>query len=432
MNLSEVLAVKSKHLFNHTPGFTVVPIRIWPALVSAVILVALCSKSVAQADEPNRVGLVVLHGDGRQITRCIEFSEAEISGYDVLVRSGLSVVSAFDAGMGAAMCAIDGEGCPADDCFCQCQGSECVYWAYYHLVNGQWQYSGLGASSCTVHSGDVEGWAWGQGSIGGGGAQPPVIPFDQICAPSSPPTDTPVPLTSTSVPSTATSPPPTDTPLPGPTATSPPPTPEAWFRLDDNPIPAGACTNVRWDTTHALEVYLDGERVDLSGSREVCPTAPQEYQLRVVGAAGERTETLVLGVIGVAPSPTPTSQPAALPSPSPLSTSEAAAVALPSPSPIPESAAAPAPLPSTMSEPVTAISASPLPSPTPQRIAAVVSLPSPTRAAQPTPALSPSSSTVESTTDGQRPSTLLLGYTAFNLIMIGLLGWLIFRLLRRR
>jgi hypothetical protein len=417
--------VKSKRSFNHTPGFIMTPIRIWPALVSAVILVALYSMSVAQADEPNRVGLVVLHGDGRQITRCVEFSEAEISGYDVLVRSGLSVVGAFDAGMGAAMCAIDGEGCPADDCFCQCQGSECVYWAYYHLVSGQWQYSGLGASSCTVHSGDVEGWAWGQGSIGSGGAQPPVIPFDQICAPPSPPTDTPVPPT-------ATSPPPTDTPLPGPMVTSPPPTPEAWFRLDDNPIPAGICTNVRWDTTYALEVYLDEERVDLSGSREVCPTAPQEYQLRIVGAAGERTETLVLGVAGVAPSPTSTPQLAALSYPSPSPTSHLAANASPSPSSTSESAAALAPLPSATSEPVTAISASPLPSPTPQRIAAVVSLPSPTRAAQPTPALSPSSSTVESTTDGQRPSTLLLGYTAFNLIMIGLLGWLIFRLLHRR
>ncbi|RLC66222.1 MAG: hypothetical protein DRI48_05180, partial [Chloroflexi bacterium] len=46
-----------------------------------------------QAQSPNRVGLVVRFGDGSLVTRCVEFSEPEISGYDVLTRSGLNVVA---------------------------------------------------------------------------------------------------------------------------------------------------------------------------------------------------------------------------------------------------------------------------------------------------------------------------------------------------
>jgi hypothetical protein len=405
--------------------------RINGVYLALTVLLALVIAGVglpgACAQQPNRVGLVVHFGDGSVITRCVEFGEPEINGYDVLVRSGLAVIAAYDSGQGAAVCKIEHEGCPAEDCLTCAYPN---YWSYWHLANGAWVYSQVGGSGYTVHNGDVEGWSWGNG------APPPVVPLDQICAPlptnTPPPTDTPYP-TDTPLPATDTPVPPTATSPPAmPTTTSPPPTPEAWFRLDGNPIPAGTCTNVRWDTTHAQEVYLDGQRVGLSGSREVCPTVSQEYRLRIIGTAGERTETLVLGVVGVAPSPTPTSRPAAFPSPSPLSTSEAAVVALPFPSTNPESAATLVPLPSTTSEPVTAISASPLPSPTPQRIAAVLPPPSPTRVAQPTPAPSLSSGTAGLTTDSQRPSTLLFGYIAFNFIMIGLLSWLVFRLLRRR
>ena len=64
-------------------------------------------------------------------------------------------------------------------------------------MNGTWQYSGFGASSHEVAHGAVEGWAWGQGDPSGG-AQPPVLTFEQLCAPSLtatlPPGMTPQPL----------------------------------------------------------------------------------------------------------------------------------------------------------------------------------------------------------------------------------------------
>jgi hypothetical protein len=122
---------------------------------------------------PSYVGLVVDMGDGALVTRCVAFGEAEISGLDVLERSGLEIVTNQ-----GAICAIGGTGCPASNCWCQCQGSPCIYWSYWHWLDGGWQYSQAGAAGYRVHDGDVEGWRWGEGAT-----PPPMIPFEQICFP---------------------------------------------------------------------------------------------------------------------------------------------------------------------------------------------------------------------------------------------------------
>jgi len=379
--------------------------------LSALILIGI-GQPDAHAQQPNRVGLVIRHGSGTIITRCVEFSGSEISGYDLLMRSGLDIVADFGSGMGAAICSIEGEGCPVNECL-TCATPD--YWSYWRLTDGAWSYYQAGASTSTVRDGDVEGWSWGSGD------SPPVLSFDQICAP--PPTNTPPPPT-------ATSPPPTDTPAPAPTATSPSPEPMVWFRLDENPVAADACTAIRWDTSNVQEVYLDGERVDRNGSRQVCPSASQEYRLRIVSAAGERTETLVLGVIGASPPPA-TSQPAALPSPSPSSLSQpaAAAASQPSPTPQPGIASTPSPSPSPTAPLSTTVSALPAPTSTPMRVALAV--PSPTPDSQPAGTSSRFSSSARPTPDDQRSSSTRLGYITFNFIMIGLLSWLLVRMLRR-
>ncbi|MEE8392433.1 MAG: hypothetical protein V3S14_16765, partial [Anaerolineae bacterium] len=264
------------------------------------------------AQQPNRAGLAVRFGDGSLTTRCVEFSESTISGYDLLTRSGLNIMAAFDSGQGVAVCSIEGTGCPVESCL-TCDVPN--YWSYWHLSDGAWAYSQAGASGYAIRNGDVDGWSWGTG------APPSVVPFEQICAPPPtdtppPPTDTPLPPTDTPLPSPSTPLPPTDTPL-SPAATLPPPTPEAWFRLDDNPITAGLCTNVRWDTSNAQAIYLNDESVGANGSREICPTASQEYTLRLVSAAGDQTYTLVLGVAGTAPTATLTPHPTIVSSTSP-------------------------------------------------------------------------------------------------------------------
>ena len=80
----------------------------------------------------NGAGVVVRHGDGRLVYAYVPFGEARISGLELLRRAGLDVVSG-NAGFGEGVCAINGEGCPADNCFCQSYGSPSVYWRYYTL-----------------------------------------------------------------------------------------------------------------------------------------------------------------------------------------------------------------------------------------------------------------------------------------------------------
>ncbi|MBN1580526.1 MAG: hypothetical protein JXA89_07465, partial [Anaerolineae bacterium] len=174
---------------------------------SLLVVLMLGIGADARAQSPsNQVGLVVQFGDGTTLTRCVTFDEPEINGYDVLMRSGLNVVANTSSGIGVAICKIQDQGCPAENCFCTCQGAACSYWSYWHLAGDSWSYAYRGADSYTVRHGDVEGWRWSSE------APPEVISFAQICAPA---TNTPLPLTGT--------PPPTSTPLPpAPTPTATP------------------------------------------------------------------------------------------------------------------------------------------------------------------------------------------------------------------
>lgn len=165
----------------------------------------------SHAQTLNQAGLVVEFGNGSLYTDCIAFEGESLSGYDLLVRSGLSLETAFDPSQGVAICKIESDGCPADDCFCQMP----EYWSYWNLVDSSWSYSGSGSNLNRVENGDVDGWSWGEGS------PPPVVTFDQLCAPPPPPTYTlPPPPTETNTPK----PQPSDTPEPEPTDTFIPPT----------------------------------------------------------------------------------------------------------------------------------------------------------------------------------------------------------------
>lgn len=210
------------------------PRRFIPAVIAFLLI--LWSSALAQQDT-NRAGLVIRYGDGRVETYCVAFAEPSITGAELLRRAGVEVIMEYNASMGEAICKIGGDGCdyPLEPCFCQCQGADCKYWAYYHLQEGTWVYSQVGAGNYQVTNGSVEGWAWGAGEPGQG-AVPPVIPFRQICA-----LDTPTPThTPTITPSST----PTPSPIPTPTPTPlPPPTPTATFtpepeRPSPSPTPA--------------------------------------------------------------------------------------------------------------------------------------------------------------------------------------------------
>jgi hypothetical protein len=214
--------------------------------LAAIILVlaALVVPSVG-TEGPYRAGLIIVHGDGRVITRCLTFPETTITGLELLQRSGLDLNLDLSSAMGAAVCRIDNEGCtfPSQSCFCRCQGMTCVYWSYWHLTpDGTWQYSNLGAGGWLLHDGDVDAWVWGavtNTTIN----QLPTVRFSDICTPPTP-TESPT-VTAAALPPTATPASPTGTPTPVPaTDTQLPPTvtaaPPADVPFTPTPVIGGA------------------------------------------------------------------------------------------------------------------------------------------------------------------------------------------------
>ncbi len=257
--------------------------------------------SSAQANGPNRAGLVVRFGDGSVWSGCIAFSEPQITGLELLRRSGLSLIIEEGGVYGGAVCKIRPDGCdfPYTSCFCQCEGADCVYWAYYHLQNGGWQYSNVGASGYWVRPGDVEGWAWGSGTFGQNGALPPAVTFEQICPPPATHTPTPPP-TPTWTPTPSATPTLTRTPTP----TSGPASIEFW--ADRTEIPAGACLQLGWRVRNVQAVYLNDQGVIGEEVRQVCPTSDTTYVLRVVTQEGEEYRRIEVRVLPATPSPTAT------------------------------------------------------------------------------------------------------------------------------
>jgi hypothetical protein len=303
------------------------PISTLISVITLAILAFGLLAPAAQAESAGRTALIVVHGDGHMISKCIAFDETEISSYDALQRSGLSVRFSGYGGLGAAVCAIDGEGCPREDqqCFCQCLGTPCLYWTFWLWRDGHWAFAQRGASNVPVHDGDLQAWFWSDGQ-----EPPPAVLFEQVCPP--PPTETPLP-TSTPVPTDT--PRPTETmapnatpvPMPVPTDTAvPPPLPT------DTVLPTESPSDTPVPTLEATATALP--------MRTAAPT---------VTPARTATRTPVTAIELASPTVQPTSPPTgaqaatatstASPMPKPIST----ATPLSSPTATPPTSGTPAP-----------------------------------------------------------------------------------------
>lgn len=118
----------------------------------------------ASAAPLSYAGVVVRHGDGRMAYGYVGFTESEISGIELLKRTGLDVVTVGFGGLGEGVCSIDEHGCPATDCrkrVCQGPSDQDPFWQYFRQSEpGNWQWVALGASSTKVRNGDIDGWSW--------------------------------------------------------------------------------------------------------------------------------------------------------------------------------------------------------------------------------------------------------------------------------
>lgn len=129
----------------------------------------------------NQAAVVVRFDDEHTEARCVEFVEEEITGYELLARSGFTLDSRAE-GMGALVCQIEETGCPIESCLCRCKGGpDCVYWSYWHLVDEDWKYGQVGATDYKIGHGQVDGWSWGPGSLTSA-IEPPTVKFNEVCS----------------------------------------------------------------------------------------------------------------------------------------------------------------------------------------------------------------------------------------------------------
>lgn len=298
------------------------------ASVLLLVLLGLVNPVAAQEGETNQAGLVVQFGDGQVYTACVDLGpDGQATGEEILRAARLATVVDYSSGLGGTVCKIGNQGCgfPAERCFCQCTmkpGEPCIYWAYFHLLDGQWRYSIQGANSYVVDPGDVEGWAWGPGATGGG-TQPPLTTFEQICSaapaatlpPTAPPlpttTRTPLPTptvatdqpTSTSTPTATPSPKPTTSapPTPSPSPETPVPSPQSSVVAPEtatpSPAPSATPTVPATQAPTSIAIVSAPENEQLAPTTEPPPLALSTPE--APGASEETTNYVFFGALVV-------------------------------------------------------------------------------------------------------------------------------------
>lgn len=143
---------------------------------------ASCPTPTSAGSGSNHAGLLVTYGDGTSQSVCVAFDDASISGYQLLVDSGLQIITQdFGGSLGQALCKItsgsESDGCdyPNQDCFCDSPPNS---WVFFVPDGGQtsWSVSQTGISSTNVASGGAQAQLWGSDT-----QSPPLCFYADIC-----------------------------------------------------------------------------------------------------------------------------------------------------------------------------------------------------------------------------------------------------------
>ena len=142
--------------------------------LGAAVLAALLYIRPAQATL-HHAALVIQHSGGGVLTRCVSFMEDQISGLQLIQRSGVQYQVRTFGTIGTAVCQLDNEPTPVPS---SCFGAG-PYWQYSHRTAAGWQPSGVAASAWVLRDGDMDGWRYAAGAA----QTPPPIGFASVCTP---------------------------------------------------------------------------------------------------------------------------------------------------------------------------------------------------------------------------------------------------------
>jgi hypothetical protein len=140
------------------------------------LLLALTLAGGALAEGPTKqVGLVIAFSDGSEHTEIVTVPVAA-TAFQALQAAAVNLVWA-DFGFGPAICKINADGCPADDCFCR----DDRFWAFYELSGTSWVTSQVGAGQVVPADRAVLGFAWsGFDASYNPTVKPPVYTFAEL------------------------------------------------------------------------------------------------------------------------------------------------------------------------------------------------------------------------------------------------------------
>jgi hypothetical protein len=155
-------------------------------LIPASVIPGPGAAAACAAASGDRVAVVVQHGNGTTLSRCVAFSGDSISGEQALAKSGIQAGTLPSGGFGVAVCQLDGEPASYPP---SCWTGTSPFWALFVARgSGSWQYQSVGISSIVLHDGDALGFRYQSQSS----HAPPTIAGD--CPdPTPPPTAKPTP-----------------------------------------------------------------------------------------------------------------------------------------------------------------------------------------------------------------------------------------------
>jgi hypothetical protein len=126
------------------------------AIVAAMCAVMLLPASLAYGQETGTVAQLVEFPGGDLKPFCRDLL-TPTDNITALKATGLDL-AIKDWGFGFTVCAIEGLGCPEEECFCKCPLPECTQWTFFrwNKVKGAWETT----EDTTVKAGDVVAWLW--------------------------------------------------------------------------------------------------------------------------------------------------------------------------------------------------------------------------------------------------------------------------------
>jgi len=125
-------------------------------IVAALSAVMLLPAALVYGQETGTVAQLVELPGGELKPFCRDL-ETPTDNITALKATGLDL-TIKDWGFGFTVCAIEGLGCPEDDCFCECPLPECKQWTFFrwNAANRAWETT----EDTTVKAGDVVAWLW--------------------------------------------------------------------------------------------------------------------------------------------------------------------------------------------------------------------------------------------------------------------------------